>query len=250
MSRAIAMTTAAFAAFTALVLSGAMNRIDDWGVDHVMPALAPRAPGNGVVAAVGLWRPFKLDVPWWQQALGAYNYPASVLVSGLVITVAAVALLRRGAVEATVVWVATWCVANGLELVGKHELERPGVHWSNGHIRIHVLPYDSSFPSGHTVRAVVLAATVAYAWPRARFAAAAWLALVPATLVVDADHTISDVVGGLLLGLLLLLLAHAMIRRWTRSPNYSIASNGASSAIRSRFSRTSQAATSSSPTRS
>ncbi|MGH2933303.1 MAG: hypothetical protein ACRDL2_02140, partial [Gaiellaceae bacterium] len=100
MSRAIALTTLAFAGFTALVLLGGMNGIDDWGIDHVMPALNPRTPDKGIVATTGLWRPFPLDIAWWKQVINAYNYPASVLVSGLVIMVAIYVLVRRGAVRA------------------------------------------------------------------------------------------------------------------------------------------------------
>jgi membrane-associated phospholipid phosphatase len=250
MPRAIALTTLAFAGFTALVLLGGMNGIDDWAIDHVMPALHPHGQGNGIVSTIGLWRPFPLGIPWWQQALDAYNYPASVLISGLAIVALAYVLERRKHRVAALVWIAAWCVANAVELFGKYVIARPAVYWSNGPGRIHITPYDHSYPSGHTLRAAVLAGMLAYALPRLRFVAAAWFTLVPVTLVVNADHTISDVAGGFLLGLLLLLLTHAMIRRWMPSTSYSSASSEASSAIRSRFSRTSRAATSSSPPRS
>jgi membrane-associated phospholipid phosphatase len=147
-----------------------------------------------------------------------------------------------------IVWLGAWLGANVAELVGKLGLERPDVHWSNGPRPVHVLPFDHSYPSGHSARAVVLAALVAYAYPRARYAAAAWVVLVPVALVVAADHTVSDVVGGTLLGLLIVLLAHAIIRAWTRSETSSPGSSVASSATARQSSSTSPAERSTSPT--
>ena len=245
MGRALAVTAVALAAFTGAVLAGAMNGIDDWGLDHVMPALDPYSEHGGLVAGSGLWRPFPLDASWWQKLLDAINYPASALVSATVVAVGCFVLLRRGKRWPALLWLGAWCSANALELLGKYFLTRPGVHWSSGDRRVHVLPYDSSYPSGHNTRAVVVAAVVAYVWPHLRRAAAGWLLLVPVTLVITAAHTISDVVGGMLLGLLLVLAAHAMIRGSTRSQTSSNGSNGRSWVSRSRFSPTSRATESS-----
>ena len=65
MGRAIATTLVALAVLTALVLAGVLTGLDEWGLDHVMPALDPRARGNGIVSTHGLWRPFPLHIPWW-----------------------------------------------------------------------------------------------------------------------------------------------------------------------------------------
>ena len=54
MARALALTAAALAAFTALVLAGALTGIDDWAIDHVMPALDPHSHA-GIVSWSGLW---------------------------------------------------------------------------------------------------------------------------------------------------------------------------------------------------
>src|SRR5207247_5964604 len=145
-------------------------------------------------------------------------------------------------------WLAAWLGANAAELAGKVGLERPDVHWSNGPRPIHVVSFDHSFPSGHGARAVVLAAALAYAFPRVRFAAAAWVVLVPAALVVAGDHTVSDVVGGTLLGLLLVLAAQAIIQEWTRLTISWRASSGGSSATPTPSSPTSRAMTWASPT--
>src|SRR5439155_10339591 len=39
----LVVTATALAACTALVLTGALTGIDDWGIDHVMPALDPHS---------------------------------------------------------------------------------------------------------------------------------------------------------------------------------------------------------------
>jgi membrane-associated phospholipid phosphatase len=244
MARALAVTAAALAAFTALVLAGALTGIDDWGIDHVMPALDPRSH-VGIVSGSGLWRPFPLDAVWWDKLLDAYLYPASFLASAVLVTATCGLLARRGRQVAAVLWLGAWLGANAAELAGKVGLTRPDVRWSNGVRPIHVVSFDHSYPSGHSARGVVLAALVAYAFPRLRYAAAAWVVLVPVALVVAADHTVSDVVGGTLLGLLLVLAVHAMMREWTRSRTFWRSSSGASSETPRPSSPTSQATRSS-----
>jgi len=247
MARALLVTAAALAACTVLVLTGALTGIDDWAIDHVMPALDPHSPG-GIVSGTGLWRPFPLDAAWWDKLLDLYLYPASFLVSAVIVASTCAVLARRGNAIAALLWLAAWLGANAAELVGKVGIARPDVHWSNGPRPIHVLPFDHSYPSGHSARAVVLAAVLAYAFPRLRFAAAAWVVLVPAALVAGGDHTVSDVVGGTLLGLLLVLAAHAMMREWIQSKTSSSASSGASSGTPTPSSPTSLATRSASPT--
>src|SRR5207247_1075790 len=52
--RALGATAAALAAFTALVLAGALTGVDDWAIDHVMPALDPHSHA-GIVSGSALW---------------------------------------------------------------------------------------------------------------------------------------------------------------------------------------------------
>lgn len=247
MARALALVAAVLAAFTGVVLAGGMTRVDDWAIDHVMPGLDPRS-NVSIVNGTGLWRPFPVHAPWWEKLLDVYLYPASFLASAVIAITCCAFLARRGGRVAALVWLAAWLGANAVELAGKVGLERPDVRWSNGTPSIHVATFDHSYPSGHTARAVVLAALVAFVFPRVRASVAAWLLLVPAALVVAGDHTVSDVVGGMLLGLLLVLGAHAMMREWIPLLTSSRSSSAASSATRTRSSPTWRAARSSSPT--
>jgi membrane-associated phospholipid phosphatase len=246
MTRALAATVAALAALSALVAVGATTGLDDWGIDHVMPGLFPSAAGSRIVEMTGLWQVFPSNVAWWEKLLDVYEYPASALASTVIATTTCAVLLRRGRGLEALVWFGAWVAANAVELTGKYLLPRPEVHWSNGETRIHVGGFDNSYPSGHSARAMVLAALVAYTWPRLRLAAVLWVLLVPVALVASGAHTISDVVGGTLLGLALVLAAHVMIRAWTLSPTSSAGSTAASWGTRSRSSPTSQASVSSS----
>jgi membrane-associated phospholipid phosphatase len=250
MGRAIAATAAALVVLTALVLGGVLTGLDEWGLDHVMPALDPTAHGNGIVTSRGLWRPFPLDIPWWQKALDVYSYPGSALASAVLVAIACVVLVRRGQRLPALVWLGAWLAGSGVELIGKHLLSRPALYWTNGRVRLHVAPFANSFPSGHTVRSVVIAAIIAYVWRRARVPVAVWLAFVPVCLVIVAAHTITDVIGGLLLGVLVVLVAHAMIRAWTPWTVFSPSSSKESSGTRRPSWPTLPAKRSSSPTES
>jgi membrane-associated phospholipid phosphatase len=241
MGRVIGTTFVALAVLTTLVLAGVLTGVDEWGLDHVMPGLDPRARRNGIVSIDDLWRPFPLHIPWWEKGLDLYTYPGSVLVSGLLVAIVCVVLVRRGRLWPALAWPGAWLAASGIELAGKHFLTRPSLYWTDGHARIHVVPFANSYPSGHTIRSVVIAAMIASVWRRAPAPVGVWLAFVPVALVVAAAHTITDVIGGLLLGALIVLLAHAMIRVWTQSPWFSGGSSEESSGTRKPFWPTSPA---------
>ena len=73
--------------------------------------------------------------------------------------------------------------------------------------------FQSSFPSGHALRSVLLAAAVAAVWPFARRWVAAWAAASLVLLELSGFHVPSDIAGGLLLALLLVLALPRLGRR-------------------------------------
>lgn len=177
------------AALTALVAAGALTGIDRYAVHHWMPWLQPTP--HHLVDLRGLF------VPRGEPTLAAtlaewWTYPASVFGSALV-----VAATRR--IECVALWVA----ANALELLGKLTIARPSVS---------IGAFRHSYPSGHTVRAFVVATAVWWTWRRAGPFAAAWALTVPFALVALGDHVPSDVAGGALLALLLVSLASSWRR--------------------------------------
>lgn len=197
---AAAVLAVSFAAVAALLVAGALNGLDDYALAHWMPGFAPSSSSG--IDLTGLWRPFALDDPWWKKLLGLWTYPASVLVSGLVFAGGFAALRRRGRDRAALVWVAAWIAGNAIEVVGKELLDRPRLHWHGAAIA----SFQGSFPSGHTIRSILVTALVLSLFgPRARWALA-WVALTLPFLVVISAHTPSDVLGGICVALALVLV--------------------------------------------
>jgi membrane-associated phospholipid phosphatase len=203
---ALAALVAGFGALAGLVVAGTLNGLDGYALAHWMPGFRPSSSSG--LDLRGLWRPFTLSDNWWTKLLGLWTYPASVLVSGLVFAAAFVALRRRGAERAALVWAGAWIAGNALEVVGKELLDRPRLHWHGAAIE----SFQGSFPSGHTIRSILVAALLLWFFGRRAWAAVLWAALVLPSLVVIEAHTPSDVLGGMCVGLALALVAREAVR--------------------------------------
>ncbi len=215
-----------FVALAVVVDHGSVTRLDQHAVSHLMPWLRPPFD-TGVDAS-------QLVVPQTGPTLAAtlvslLTYPAGVLPSGLVLAFVALLLRRRGLTRAAVAWPAVWLAGNLVEVVGKGVLVRPALY-SHG---VHVTPFDQSYPSGHALRGLLLAAAVAWTWRRA-WPLLVWALAVPFALVALGGHTPSDVVGGVLAALALVAAALAVVgwgqgpARWTISPSTTVSSTGSS----------------------
>ena len=121
--------------------------------------------------------------------------PGQVVLSLLLVAVAARRLWTRGRAEAAVGWTAAWFVSAAVEVVFRHTLSRPPLYRDG----VHLVAFDMSWPSGHALRCSLVAAALAAAWPRLRFLLALWVAAVVVLLELAGFHTPTDVVGGLLL---------------------------------------------------
>ena len=121
--------------------------------------------------------------------------PGQVVLSLLLVLVAAWQLRKRGRMEAAVCWTAAWVVAVAVELGFRHTLTRPPLYRDGAHL----VAFDSSWPSGHALRCALVAAALAFAWPRLRIPLGTWLAAGVVLLELAGFHTPTDVVGGLLL---------------------------------------------------
>jgi len=174
-----------------LAATGVVHGLDQYAVGHLMPWLEVRH--RPLFTIVGLVAP-SLDPPAANVALELWTYPAAALPSAVVVLLAASRLARRDGLT----WCALWCAGNALELAGKLTLHKPDLH----HPALHVTAFDMSLPSGHTIRALILAGAVATAWRSGRLALA-WAATVPFALVVSGAHTPSDVVAGVFVALTL-----------------------------------------------
>jgi len=185
--RSAAVLAAAYATLAVLVAVGALTRVDQWGVDHLMPSASFRhAQAGWLEAAVPLLHQ-RFDSPL-SVATDVVTLPAAALVS-LAIVLAASRVAGTGLVAA-------WAFGSAVELLCKHVLVRPALHDGS----FHIAAFDSSFPSGHALRAVLVAFAIARSWPRVRPLAVAWVVASVVLLQLAGWHTPSDLAGGLLLG--------------------------------------------------
>jgi membrane-associated phospholipid phosphatase len=185
-------------ALAVLVGVGALTRLDQFAVSHVMPWLHPRK--HAMVTLRGLVLP-RLHGPAAHLVLELFTYPAAFLPSLLLVLFA----VRRLPRSEGVAWCGVWLAGNAVELAGKLTLVRPALF----HHHVHVTTFDSSLPSGHTIRAFVVAGVVAACWTRGRFAYA-WAAAVAPTLVVSGAHTPTDVAAG--------ICVYAALAAWAPRP--------------------------------
>jgi len=154
---------------------------------------APSAAPTTLEAIVPL-----LDAPFHPLGVGVSQMvilPGQVVLSLLLVLVAARQLRMRGRVEAAVCWTAAWLVAVAVEVVFRHTLTRPPLYRDG----VHLVAFDSSWPSGHALRCALVAAVLAAAWPRLRIPLGTWLAAVVVLLELASFHTPTDLAGGLLL---------------------------------------------------
>ena len=185
--RSAAVLAAAYATLAVLVAAGALTRVDQWGVDHLMPSASFRhAQAGWLEAAVPLLHQ-RFDSPL-SVATDIVTLPAAALVS-LAIVLAASRVAGTGLVVA-------WAFGSAVELLCKHVLVRPALHDGS----FHIAAFDSSFPSGHALRAMLVAFAIARSWPRVRPLAVAWVVASVVLLQLAGWHTPSDLAGGLLLG--------------------------------------------------
>jgi membrane-associated phospholipid phosphatase len=180
----------AFAALAVLVAHGSLNSFDEWALHHAMPeARFTGGKPTLVGALVPLWGSS------WHSVVAittdVVTLPAAFLTSGAIVALACF-VVRGGAAVALAT---VYAVGNGVEELTKETLTRPAL-FARG---LHVAAFDNSYPSGHTIRAAIVAMAVASAWPRAWRWAVLWAASSTVMLELGAQHVPSDIAGGLLL---------------------------------------------------
>lgn len=181
-----------------LVAAGSLTALDQWAVRHAMPGAHGTGSSPSLVESIVPLLHADVAGPLLVVAQ-AVTLPGQLVISGLVVAGACVVFVRRGRADAAAAWATAWLLATTVEVVSKQALTRAPLYRHGAH----VVGFDSSWPSGHAVRAVVVAAALGVAWPRLRWALVLWLAAVAALLEAGGFHTPTDVLGGLLLGALL-----------------------------------------------
>lgn len=170
-----------FVALALLVATGVCTGVDQWAVDHLAPgAVFTNQKSSLVDAVIPLWATHWSDA--WSVAVNLVTLPASVLVA------LAITAWRAPAVAVAVF------VGTAIEALFKHTLTRPALY---DHA-LHITGFDTSFPSGHTLRTVLVAAVL----PRPL--GVVWAVASIVLLQLAGWHTPTDIAGGLLLALGLL----------------------------------------------
>lgn len=174
-----------------LVATGKLAEIDRYAVAHLMPWVQAR---HHPFVTIGSLTVPSLRPPAANTALELLTYPAALAPSLVLVFLAATRLARADGLA----WCAIWCAGNAIELVGKLTLHRPALY----HDAVHLTAFDASLPSGHTIRAFIVAGTFAAAWRTGRLAYV-WAATVPFALVAIGAHTPTDVAVGFLVAVTL-----------------------------------------------
>ncbi len=191
MPRAVTLPTAGFLLLAVLVQATDFDILNSFARRH----LQPLADGHGH--------------PTLNSLAEALVTPAAPSIAVLAMAAAAGLLWRTGRRHAALAWPAA--LAGGLlvELVSKLVVQqhRSGVWHGYG------LTLDSSFPSGHMLRAIVLAGVVASLWPRLGPWLAGWCVAVATCLQLTGWHLPTDIAGGVLAGLALAAGARSIAAR-------------------------------------
>jgi len=190
-ARRIAVVAGAlFLLLTGLVWGGVFTDLDRYAVHHLMPWA--HFGHHRLIQAGPMFKP-QIESTLGGTLVALWTYPASPVISGLVVLLCAWRLPRHAAIVAIALWIA----ANAIELTGKLIVTRPFVG---------VVGFSDSYPSGHTARAFVTAAIVAWTWRRSAVPAFVWAVGVACALVAIGDHVPTDVIGGALLAVCLVAL--------------------------------------------
>jgi membrane-associated phospholipid phosphatase len=171
----------AFLALAALVQATDFERVNSFAVDH----LQPWAGGKGH--------------PRLRNLADLVVSPAAPATTVVLIGLAALYLWARGRPRAAVAWPVALLMAFGVEILAKVVVsQHRSAIW-----RGFGLTFDSSFPSGHMLRAILLAGAATAVWHALRAPMACWCAAVAVCLLISGFHLPTDIAGGALAGLAL-----------------------------------------------
>jgi membrane-associated phospholipid phosphatase len=191
---------AAFVVLTGLVAADALRPVDRYAIHHLMPyasdsvagTIAPSEPESAIKPIVHGHRSLA-------QSIAALAFAPADSISALLLAAATTLILRRrgGPWRAGAVWIAA--VLAGLAVEGAGKLLVPQIPFTYRSVVLGV-NIDGTYPSGHTMRSVIVAGMVICLWPRLRLLVAAWVVYVTAVLELGGLHVPSDIAGGYLIG--------------------------------------------------
>jgi undecaprenyl-diphosphatase len=181
----------AFAGLAVLVQLGRLNAVDSFAVRHLMLSQPER-----VATLVGRLLSYHGRELHATQLI---RLPASALPSTLLVLLACGILWRRRRGWEALLWLAAFALATAVELVCKSTIAKPALYTPVDGSPYPLPALEMSFPSGHALHSILVAAVVATVWPRLMPLSLVWVATVIVSLQLNGVHPPSDILGGILL---------------------------------------------------
>jgi membrane-associated phospholipid phosphatase len=198
------------AALAVLVATGHAATFDQWSARTLMPyqdrPLTEPSLWDQLMSPLAAVTRTGNDLP--SRLLFASTLPAAPLATGVAAAIGIFALVTRGQPRRALIWTLALVSCAVAEAGIKALVERPLIHKYDAVRQASVTKdsFNHSFPSGHTVRGLLLAFLFAELVPALRPFLAAWLVVMSASLVLTSMHTPTDVAGGVLLALVALVM--------------------------------------------
>ncbi len=189
----------AFLVLAVVVAVGWLDAVDRYAVRELMPGGLPIESSIPVIGRLLQYHGHHFDL---SQVV---RVPGTIVASVVLAFLAGLVLLRRGERRACVAWALAFAAANAVVVVGQTVITKPALYGIAYGRHERLDGFLSSFPSGHATRLVLLGAVFTYLWPRAGALLAVWVAGALVSLEVDGLHTPSDIAGGVLLAVAVLL---------------------------------------------
>jgi membrane-associated phospholipid phosphatase len=179
---------AAFVALAMLVQATDFDRLNSFAVRHLQPI----AGGKGY--------------PTLNTIAEALIAPGSAILATVLVLLVSGIIWAHGRRREAMAWSAALIGAIAIEIVCKLLISqhRSGAWAGYG------FTFDSSFPSGHMVRVMVMAAAMMAVWPALRRPLELWCVAVAVCLLVTGWHLPTDIAGGLLAGMALVCWARSV----------------------------------------
>lgn len=196
---ALVGATVAFASLAALTSVGTFTRIDSYALDHLAPGGIPIESKIPLLGELFQYHGHHFDV---SQVV---RLPGTIVASILLLLIGSAVLWRRGERRALVLWGGAFAVANIVVIVCQETVVKPSLFGRYYEQPVELSEFHMSFPSGHAMRLVLLAALFAYLWRWLRWPLLAWVTAAVVSIQVDHLHTLSDIAGGLVLGCVAIL---------------------------------------------
>lgn len=192
MFAASGLSAAVFVLLAVLVDTGVLSGIDSFATRHLMPWRLPDEEWE-FFGPLFSYHGHGFDI---RQIVRA---PASAAPSAIIIAGGCAYLWIRGWRALSILWLAAFLVGAAVEGFCKHVVAKPPPEAIRDDALVELTGFVNSFPSGHALRAALIAGVLACCWPRVTPFLVAWVIVVGVVTELYTIHTPTDIVGGYLL---------------------------------------------------